>query len=182
MKISDRLSGFVRWHYRRGLIAIALSLFLLGCQAPAPTGKSATIRRVISANSLEVLISEETPPQAQTLRLIGLDAPRRQQAPWGEAAKDYLANRLPPQTPVIVEIKAESRDRYNRLWGYIWLDDELINETILQQGWAVATNTSPSPYQTRFDRAQAYARILGHGIWNPQNPLRQTPASFQAPQ
>jgi micrococcal nuclease len=169
------------WRYSWGLIAIALGIFLLGCQAPTPTGKIATIRRIISGNSLEVLMAEQNPPQAQTIRLIGLDAPRLQQAPWGQAAKDYLESRLPPQTPVILEIKEESRDRYNRIWGYLWLDDELINETILQQGWAVATGSS-SPYQTRLDRAQAYARIMGHGIWNPQNPLRQTPAAFQAPQ
>lgn len=173
MKLGLNISrSFLFW-----LIAIALSLVLWSCQTTTPTGKNATIRRVISGNSLEVLISGQNTPQAQTVRLRGVDAPRLQQEPWGEAAKAYLESVLPPQTPVLLEIDETQRDRYNRLWAYVWHEGELIDEKILKQGWALARTISPaSPYQTRLNRAQDYARILGYGIWNPQQPLRQTPS------
>ncbi|MEC4804500.1 MAG: thermonuclease family protein [Jaaginema sp. PMC 1079.18] len=165
------------------VIAIALSLFIFSCQSPTPTGKNATIRRVISGNSLEVLISDRNPPQAQTVRLRGVDAPQLYQEPWGKAAQDYLATRLPPQTAVLLEIDASQTDPYNRLWAYVWQDSELIDEAILKEGWGLTPAIAPhSPYQTRLDRAQNYARILGYGIWNPQQPLRQTPSQAVKPQ
>lgn len=168
----------VFWHRKAVAIALVLLVFMGGCEKATPLGESATIRRVISGNSLEVILSNQNPPQAQTVRLMGINAPLLKQEPWGQGAKDYLAALLPPQTPVILETDLEVRDRYNRLFAYIWLDSQLIDETLLKQGWGLVPGNTK--YQTRLDRAQAYARIMGYGIWNPENPLRQAPSAFQA--
>jgi micrococcal nuclease len=179
------LNSFNNFKFKRiwalGAIAVSVLLLLVSCEAATPEGETAFVRRVVSGNTIEVLMAAQSPASAQSVRLLGLSAPDLKQNPWGEAAKQALAQLLPPQTPLILETDGEARDAYDRRLAYVWVGDRLINETLLQQGWGLVETRSPhTKYQQRFERAQDYARILGYGIWNPQTPLRQTPAAFRA--
>ncbi|NEO65052.1 MAG: thermonuclease family protein, partial [Moorea sp. SIO4G2] len=48
------------------------------------------------------------------------------------------------------------------------------------KGCALASPLAPNnKYDHKIARAQEYARIMGYGIWNPDQPLRLTPAEFR---
>jgi micrococcal nuclease len=148
-----------------------------GCQNQATIkGVEAKLRRVVSAQTIEVIIENKS----YQVRLMGLDTPSRKQQPWADDAKKFLVNFLTinnsmplHSTIIILETNLQVKDQYNRISGYGWFNDELINEKILAQGYGVVNLTyTDGKYDQKLLQAQNYARIMEKGIWNPQQPLR----------
>ncbi|HEX9020700.1 MAG TPA: thermonuclease family protein [Nitrospirota bacterium] len=114
-------------------------------------------------------------------RLIGIDAPELDQAPWGRKAKDRLIE-LMNQTEwyVIVETDVEKRDKYGRLLAYLWTKRrELINERMILDGQAVLFTIPPNiKYVEKFTRAERRARQEKKGIWGPDG-LKERPEDYR---
>ncbi|MEA5419396.1 thermonuclease family protein [Spirulina sp. CCNP1310] len=157
-------------------------LLLSSCQPepPPPPGLTVTIDRVISGQVV-VLRGFPYDPQAPiTLRLSGINAPDLEQAPWGEAAQTALENQLKQSPTVTLALDRPEPDQYDRYWGHLWQGDLWMNRWLVAEGYVLAQGSdSPSPIQQRLSHAQDYARIKGVGIWQPDQPLRQTPAEFR---
>lgn len=89
------------------------------------------------------------------IRLIGIDAPEKGEEGWKEAS-DFLEgttlNRI-----VWVEKDEETRDHYNRYLGYIWVDGEMVNLILVEEGFAVPLEYPPN---TKYARVfeEAYKR------------------------
>lgn len=160
------------------LIPLLMSLVfcLSSCQASVPRGEPVALKTVRSAQTLEVNFRGED----VTIRLAGFDAPGRKQLPWGEAAYRLLIQKLAQPGMLTFEPSEAERDRYDRQWGYLWQDDQLINAWIVEQGYGLVEPGGLTPYKTQLSHAQDYARIMGVGVWNPQQPMRQTPQAFRA--
>ena len=74
----------------------------------------------------------------------------------------------------------QRQDQYGRLLVYAWRDGQLINEALVAAGQAMTSSRLPNiRYEERLQRAQETARISGLGLWDPNNPMRQTPAEFR---
>ncbi|WP_071518809.1 thermonuclease family protein [Geitlerinema sp. PCC 9228] len=162
-------------------IAITIFLWLTACtNQSATTPMQVRVVRVVSGQTLEVLpLNSNQNASPKRVRLIGLDAPARRQLPWGPNAKQYLQALASEQT-LQLEFDRQREDKYQRWLAYAWLDGTLINEQLLQQGHAIAVSRYPNTkYQQRFTHAREQARLLGRGIWNPEQPMRQTPAEFR---
>ena len=117
----------------------------------------------------------------QRCRLIGIDAPETGQEPWGLRAHEHLRKILKDlHWQVSVEIGLEQFDKYNRLLVYLWTkDDQLINEQMILDGYAVLFTFQPnSKYAGRFNKAQNIAREKKLGIWGP-NGLTETPVDYK---
>ncbi|MDP3920339.1 MAG: DUF1016 N-terminal domain-containing protein [Candidatus Omnitrophota bacterium] len=69
----------------------------------------------------------------QKLRLRALDAPELGSKP-GRLAKNYLARKLKPATPVI--IKTTKSDKFDRYLADIWHEGEHLNKTLVAKGYA----------------------------------------------
>ncbi|MCG5061980.1 MAG: thermonuclease family protein [Limnoraphis sp. WC205] len=184
MKI-NRLWGLLS--QKRGIfslfsvILVAISLFLVSCSTPVPPplGVISRVERVVSGQTLEIIDPRSVVPALQSVRLIGIAAPDLKQEPWGLLALRYL-EQVGLGKEVLLESDREQRDRYNRVLAYVWLDGVLINEQLIKQGYVLAEEQIPNTkYSQRLLYAQYEARILAQGIWNPQQPLRLTPAEFR---
>lgn len=171
MKISQTL---------RSLFLIGICCLLVSCHpTEIPQGTLVKVQRVLSGQTLEVLSRAGQIPLVETVRLLGIDAPDLKQTPWGPKAQDYLAQWLQDQS-VLLESDGEATDGYQRRLAYIWKDQILVNEQLVKEGYVlVNTRGSNSKYEQRLADAQDWARIMGRGIWNPDEPLRQTPAEFR---
>lgn len=190
-------------------LGVTLGLLLLvctGCQAGPlqQSSSSAQVQRIVSGNTLEVTLlgqlsnqaqinqaqlnptqpnqpqlNQIPPNQIQSVRLIGLNAPTLPQDPWGEQARAYLEQRL-AQQQVRLELDTQTYDRFQRLLAYVWVGNDLINEDLIAQGYALADSRLPNiRYETRFRRAQEAARLQGLGLWNPDFPMRVAPDEFR---
>lgn len=140
----------------------------------------AQVTRVVSGQTLEVTSIDKRSPHPSKVRLVGIDAPDLQQQPWGQAAKQELETTIAAGEPVLLEFDMQDKDAFGRYLAYVWQNGVLLNEKMVKQGYALSVARSPNhKYDRRLERAQAWARLMGQGIWNPAQPMRLTPAQFR---
>jgi micrococcal nuclease len=159
-------------------------LLLVGCQATRhPNTISVQVQRVLSGQTLEVFNPAQQPTVIWRVRLIGIEAPDMKQQPWGVLAKNRLEQLLTSkngQQVILLEPDQQQQDIYKRWLAYVWRNDVLINEQLVKEGYVLAAPRLPNKkYDSKLMRAQEYARLMGYGIWNPDQPMRLTPAEFR---
>jgi micrococcal nuclease len=136
----------------------------------AGTGVRARVTRVVDGDTVEV----DLDGREIDVRLIGIDTPESV-AP-GEPVECYAAEssaytegRLEART-VRLEFDVERLDPYGRTLAYVWVGEdaeELFNETLVAEGYAVVTTFPPNVrYVERFVAAQHEARRTGRGLWS----------------
>lgn len=187
MKIEDLAPQIpqVKRRWVSSLILCVLGLFsallLIGCEKPAPPqGLTVNVERVVSGQTLEVAGTSGT---FERVRLIGVEAPDLKQQPWGMEAAKRLEEMIQGQ-PVLLEFDVEEKycykERCTQL-AYVWQNGQMLNEQLAKAGSVLALPRSPnSKYTERLAHAQEWARLMGLGIWNPENPMRLTPAEFRS--
>lgn len=170
------------------VVGLGLLLVLWGCQpAPTPQGDRVRITKAVSGMTLEVLpLVQQTlvqQTQAERIRLIGLDAPAFDQNPWNKQAQTYLQTLTLGKTVLLepdIEAVFQPKQGVPQKLAYVWLDGTLLNEKMIAEGYVLAGSRSPNlKYDQRLTRAQESARLRGIGIWNPNQPMRQTPGEFR---
>ncbi len=168
------------------IIIFGCCLLLFGCQfSHPPSGLTVRVARIVSGQNLEVILGEQTNSPRQ-IRLIGIAAPDLRQHPWGEAAKQRLAELIRESSTssssatVLLESESEEADRFGRLPAHVWHNGALVSEQLIKEGYVLAELEYPHKYSQRFQYAQEYARLMGYGIWNPKQPMGLTPAEFRS--
>ena len=176
--IASVLKWWKRSFYKCGILLCAL--LLASCKASvSPQGQIVKVERAFSGQTINAVSLSDLQAIPRPVRLIGINAPDLRQMPWGPQARNKLAE-LIGDRPVLLEFDVEKQDRFQRQLGYIWREKELINEQLVKQGYALAVARSPNTkYDRRLANAQEWARIMGVGIWNPENPMRLTPTEFR---
>ncbi|WP_242031365.1 thermonuclease family protein [Coleofasciculus sp. FACHB-T130] len=161
------------------LLAFGFWFFLVGCQAKeVPTGVTVKVERVVTGQTLEVLDTSKQSALVERVRLLGIEAPDMKQQPWGSAAQERLKQLIGGQS-VLLESDGSSKDQFERRLAYVWKDGVLLNEQMVVEGYVFVPRSLNNKYDQRLTTAQEYARIMGKGIWNPEKPMRWTPAEFR---
>lgn len=178
MKVKNRKLGWGKLLLL--LTGITCYLLLMGCQAAViSNSEPVRVAQVTSGQTLEILLNSQN-PLAEKVILLGIDSPWFEQEPWGEQAWKRLQE-LAGGKSITLESDVEPRTASNSRLAYVWLDGELLNEKLVAEGLAMAKSRSPNTkYEQRLTYAQEKARLLGLGIWNPTNPMRQTPVEFRS--
>lgn len=141
----------------------ALLLLLWGCDprsaAEPGAASDCTVTQVSDGDSLRC--------GAERVRLLSIDAPELDQAPWGDSARVALQRLATGGTPLRVEEDVEARDRYGRRLAYLWLaDGRMVNEELARAGYVVDLVYPPNErYAERVRAAVAEARRAGRGLW-----------------
>ncbi len=132
------------------------------------------LKRALSGQAIEAVPNGSN--KRSRIRLIGISAPALDQDPWGLAARTALEEMIGGD-PFVLERDVEEKDDSDRILGYVWVGDKMVNLLLLQEGYVLASVKPPNDrYRQLLENAQAEARLLGKGIWNPANPMRLTPA------
>ena len=105
------------------------------------------------------------------VRLVGIDAPETSKKkkdpgqPYSQKAKKYLASMVLNKT---VDIKGYGLDRYNRILGVIYLNNQNVNLEMVRAGLAEVYRGKPprdlamEPYL----EAEKQARDVKKGMWS----------------
>lgn len=173
------------------LIAVMLlfsTLFFVGCSdEPAQTVSAAPglsdvvgldeqseqsedtylVTRVVDGDTIIV----DVDGTEERIRMIGIDTPESvhpdadRNVEYGKVASAFTREKLQDQN-VTLEYDVEERDRYGRILAYVWLDGEMLNKTLLQEGHAkVATYPPNVKYVDDFTALQEQARDNEKGVW-----------------
>ncbi|MCS6856253.1 MAG: thermonuclease family protein [Sandaracinaceae bacterium] len=158
------------------LIPLGL-LLLLGVECGQHHSNSieAFVVRVTDGDTMVVKIGEKE----ERVRLIGVDAPEKDQVPWGERAKEFVESMTRGRT-VRLEFDVEPRDRYGRLLAYVYVDSTLLNLELLKEGLAMLYTVPPNVRHVEaFRRAQKEARENERGIWDEEEGLEESPSAHR---
>jgi endonuclease YncB( thermonuclease family) len=133
---------------------------------PQAPGAAATVTRVVDGDTIEVDFEGKN----LDVRLIGIDTPETVDPSepvgcYGPAASRFTTKELDGEH-VRLEFDVERLDQYERTLAYVWLGDELFNETLVVRGFATVTTYPPNVrYVDRFIAAQRDARSHERGLW-----------------
>ncbi len=134
---------------------------------PSSTGRtSATVVRVVDGDTINVTIGG----QAATIRYIGVDtpetvAPGQPVGCYGREASNWNKALLEGKT-VDLEKDVSETDRFGRLLRYVYLDGQMVNETLVSEGYAKVSTFPPDvKHVDRFLAAQQEARVANRGLW-----------------
>ncbi|BAZ44475.1 nuclease, SNase-like protein [Chondrocystis sp. NIES-4102] len=156
-----------------------ICLFSCSSQSSQLDSISGTVTKVISGQTVEVILTNSTQTsQVVKVRIIGIDAPDLRQSPWGKAAKQRLSELVMNQ-PIKLTLQTLNTDRYQRLNAHLWVLDTLVSQQLVKEGCVLANTGYDHTYSKLLIDSQEYARLMGYGIWNPQNPMRYPPNQFR---
>lgn len=125
--------------------------------------ETAVVTKIIDGDTIELNSGEK-------IRYIGIDTPetrdpRRSVECFGKEASNKNAT-LVLNKEVRLEKDVSERDKYGRLLRYVYVGDELINETLVRQGFATAVQFPPDvKYADRFSLAEEMAQAEKLGLW-----------------
>ena len=179
MKIDLAIANLVNLAIKQ-LIVFCCCLILTGCHSNLANTDLASVEvgRIISGQTIQIFTAGQNKPTK--VRIIGIDAPDLRQSPWGKAAQAKLKELLPPSQTIQLELETSTPDNFDRLLAHVWHNETLVSEKLLESGYVLANTKYPHKYSQRLADAQEYARLMGNGIWNPQQPMRQTPNQFRS--
>lgn len=123
----------------------------------------AVVTRIIDGDTVEL-------ENGQKVRYIGINTPELHHPQKGVECfglQSSEANKvLVEGKRVRLEKDVSETDRYGRLLRYVWLEDTLVNESLVKNGFAYASSYSPDiKNQDKFSDAEKTARAEKKGMW-----------------
>lgn len=168
-KILWLIRGCISIFFKKLFLIACLIFFIFGCNSVDKIqGINAKIHRVVSGQTLEIIIDN----QVYSFRLMGLEIPDNSYYDKN-LAKRFLIKLLTnnsqfPLNSITVKVDTDLNnfDKFNRLTGYIWLKNQLINRQVLEGGWAIASlDYTDGKWDEELLSGESYARIMGNGVW-----------------
>ncbi len=130
---------------------------------PIFTKELVKVTKVIDGDTIEI-------EGGYRLRYIGIDTPETVHPSKAVQCfgKEASAKNRELVDGKIVRLERDitELDRYGRLLRYVWLDDILVNELLVREGFATSYTYPPDvKYQERFVQAGKEARENKKGLW-----------------
>ena len=149
------------------MLFIALQLFF-GAETtevhPSPQIEYGKVVAVIDGDTIDVVIDSKR----ERVRYIGIDTPEfidgQAECYADEATKANQA--LVLGNVVRLEPDQENRDRFGRLLRYVYVDEILVNDALVRDGFATTLTIPPNTrFASAFSERQSLAQSEGRGLW-----------------
>lgn len=125
------------------------------------------IVRVVDGDTFKIMFNGKE----ESVRLIGVDTPesvnpdKSKNNEYGKIASDFTKSYL-ENKEVSLEFDVQERDKYGRLLAYVYIDGEMFNKVLLQEGYAQLDTVPPNvKYVNDFKEIQKEARDNNKGFW-----------------
>jgi endonuclease YncB( thermonuclease family) len=154
-----------RFIMRRKILSLPLFLIFLlifPCLTWAWSGK------VVGIADGDTITALREGNQQVKIRLYGIDCPERYQ-PFSRKAKQFISEMVFGKE---VEVEPVDIDRYNRLVALVTVSERLVNEELLNAGFAwVYTRYCVRPICEKWRALESEAREARRGLWADPNPI-----------
>lgn len=166
---------------------LSFSLFA-GFFAPALTNESVqTVEAKVPANATKVSVNEVVDGDTikvtykgrpETVRMILIDTPETKDPNkcvqlYGPEATNYTKKYLLDKSKTVrVELGVQTRDQYGRLLAYVYVNDTMFEELLLQNGLArIAVYPPNTQYLEKLQKIETKAKQNKVGIWSSENAI-----------
>lgn len=114
-----------------------------------------------------------------TYRFLAIDTPEtvhptKGEEVFGKEASDYTCNALTNASRIVLELDdaADEKDYYDRGLAWVFVDDILLQEQLVAQGYAkVAYLYGDYKYTSLLQEKEAIAKANKLGIWSDEKPI-----------
>lgn len=159
----------------RSAAFVLLPLLLCACRGDPitlpPPRAGCVVEHVSDGDTIRVSGCPET-----VVRLLLVDAPEighgnvaaggNAAECFGEESAAYVRGRLPAGTVVTLQAGVRDTDQFGRALRYVFLGEELLNETIVREGFATRfRGAEDRTFEARVARAEDEARSARRGLW-----------------
>lgn len=112
--------------------------------------------------------------EIKTVRLLAVDTPesvhpKKEVEYYGKEASDYTCNVLKKANKIELEFdeNSDKLDKYDRLLAWVFIDDKLLQESLIEGGYAkVAYLYGDYKYTTKLQELQEIASSKNIGVWD----------------
>lgn len=112
--------------------------------------------------------------EVKTVRLFAVDTPesvhpKKEVEYYGKEASDYTCNVLKKANKIELEFdeNSDKLDKYDRLLAWVFIDDKLLQESLIEGGYAkVAYLYGNYKYTTKLQELQEIASNKNIGVWD----------------
>lgn len=168
------------------IFIITILLFLLSCSNKSIVNKiedetshkwdkriKVTLVETIDGDTIHVTFNGKS----EKVRLLLVDTPetshpRLGEQPFGKEAKKFTTDKIENAEKIELEFDiGPKRDKYYRLLAYVYVDDKMLQEELLSQGFARVAYIYPpnTRYVDQFNKFQKQAQQESKGIWKVVN-------------
>ena len=149
-------------------IIALISIFLIGISiVRADTVK---FQKCVDGDTFKATLNKEE----VTIRLLAIDTPESvkpetEVAYYGKEASEYTCSRLKKANKIVLEYDKNSDkfDKYDRLLAWVFVDDVLLQEELVEKGYAkIAYLYNDYKYTDLLTAKQEIASSKNLGIWN----------------
>lgn len=127
-----------------------------------------TVKKVVDGDTIVVDFNGTD----EKVRLIGVDTPesvhkdKSKNVKEGKIASNYTKAKL-ENKQVELEFDIQQKDKYGRLLAYVYIDGNMVNKMLLEDGMAKLATYPPNvKYVEEFKKIQAQARQKNVGFWD----------------
>lgn len=138
------------------IVSVTFWLLLLVSSPTLASTLSGTVVHIADGDTLTLLTPDKTQVK---IRLIEIDAPEKGQ-PYGEKSKQILSGLVFGKE---VTVQSQSKDRYGRVLGRVFIDDLDVNLYLAEQGAAWAYDHYLTDQNIK--KAETAAREAQLGLW-----------------
>ena len=129
-----------------------------------------TFSKCVDGDTFKVILNEEE----YTVRMLAVDTPETVHPTkgveyYGKEASNYTCDKLTNAKKIELEYDANSdkKDKYDRLLAWVFVDDELLQELLVENGYAkVAYLYDDYKYTNLLEEKQELASAKNIGIWD----------------
>lgn len=174
MTINKKESLFLKISFIISFLLLIAGLFVLNrflstIHPEVKTTPKPQLTKIVRVIDGDTVVTENN----QKIRLIGIDTPEintnNSKKCSGQIATTKMKE-LVEGKYVTLEKDVSETDKYNRLLRYIWINDTMVNTTLIQQGYAEIDTINPdTKYEQIFYDAQTQAKNQKLGLWNEFN-------------
>ena len=159
---------------------IVILLLLIPLNIYASTKERVYLSKCIDGDTARLIINNKE----EKVRFLGIDSPESTNKieKYGKKASNYTCNKLKNASKIEIEYdnKSKKRDNYNRLLAYVFVDDKLIEESILKNGYAkVKYINSNYKYYDTLVTAEEKAKINKKGIYKNEEKDTELESKFK---
>jgi len=104
----------------------------------------------------------------ESVRFLAIDTPELGEDYYSEEAAEFTCEELESAKEIVLEYDDNSdlRDKYNRLLAHVFVDDVLLQEKLVLDGYAkVAYLYGEYKYTSQLQLSEEIAKVNGRGIW-----------------
>ncbi len=113
------------------------------------------------------------------VRFLAIDTPEstNKKEPFGKEASEFTCKKLTNAKKIVLEwdLNSEEKDKYDRYLAWIFVDDVLLQDLLVKEGYAeVAYLYGDYKYTDLLKESESIAKREGKNIWGQEDPTNYT--------